>query len=128
MGAISIGYGNAGVPYPTLSLLLSGVGGCFGLAGLVFLIASCVKCCCLGDRTVVVDTRGQVVGYEVGGAPVQGDVDVEIEIGSDANLVGTMDVEMPKADIELEVEVEAPLSKSKSRPQLSKSRSKPQKS
>merc|ERR1712007_149757 len=99
---------NPSVGTPIASLLLYILGGCLGLTGLVLLIASCVKCCCANDMTVVVDGRNDVVAYEVGGAPVQGDVEVEVELGSDAQFLGGVDVEMPRTDIELEVEVEAP--------------------
>merc|ERR1712110_875557 len=83
------------------------LGGACGLTGLIFLIASCVKCCCTDQQTIVVDgTTGGVVSYEVGGAPVQGDVEVEVEVGSDTQFLGGVDVEMPKTDVEVEVEVD----------------------
>lgn len=82
------------------------VGGCFGLTGLILLIASCVKCCCLNTaQTVVYQSNG--IDIEVGGAPVQ-DATVEIEMGSDCNYVAGMDVDIGKTDVEFEVEIDVP--------------------
>merc|ERR1712196_590470 len=87
------------------------LGGACSLTGLVCLIASCVKCCCTDQKTVYVDgNAGGVVSYEIGGAPVQGDVEVEIEVGSDTQFLGGVDVEV-EVEVEapeIEVEIEAP--------------------
>merc|ERR1711975_195278 len=91
--------------YSTLSVIMTITGSVFGLVGLIFLIASCVKCCCTDKQEVVVNAPVYGVDYQVGGA-VGGEV--EVDLGSDANLVGTMDVELPRADIEVDVELDAP--------------------